>query len=217
MATDPDGDALTVEWQVTSAQDAAEYARLTNRFYRRQAGGTNTIQITARDVRGGFRTAITNIYVNKSWSVVGVTNFFPDGVDSLAFAISPSGVPFMGFTDRGNFRLTVVSYTNGAWSVLGQRAISAGGAYPGRESMAFCQNYPTIAFVDGGIHDGTRMLRYLGFGGVAGWNEYGGHTISPGRASEACLNLTDKGRYHAYTDGRQTNAVCMKYEGSMTG
>ncbi|RYE23289.1 MAG: T9SS type A sorting domain-containing protein [Sphingobacteriales bacterium] len=100
------------------------------------------------------------MYENGAWSTVGTDNFSSGTAAYVSIAVTPSGTPYIAYTDGANSsKTTVMKYDGTDWVVVGTAGISAGAAK--YNSLILDENdNPVVAFTDAGNNSKVVVMRY---------------------------------------------------------
>jgi hypothetical protein len=100
------------------------------------------------------------MYENGVWSTVGTDNFSAGTAAYVSIAVTPSGTPYVAFTDGANsLKTTIMKYDGTAWGIVGTAGISAGAAK--YNSLLIDENdNPVVAFTDAGNSNKVVVMRF---------------------------------------------------------
>jgi hypothetical protein len=98
-------------------------------------------------------------YSGGQWSQVGLADFSPSSAEYISLAISPTGVPYVAFSDGTAALASVVRFNGNTWENVGTAGFSAGAAK--YNALAFDNSgNPVVAYADGGNSSKTVVMRY---------------------------------------------------------
>lgn len=99
-------------------------------------------------------------YQNGQWSTLGVDNFSSGTAAYVSIAVTPSGTPYVAFSD-GSFisRTTVMKYDGTQWVIVGTAGISTGAAIHNKLTLDPAGN-PVVTFADAGQGNRTVVMKY---------------------------------------------------------
>lgn len=155
---------------------------------------------------------LTSPSVN-GWVNVGNPHFSAGEAIYTSLAISPSGQPYVAYSDVANsYKATVMKFDGNNWVNVGNAGFSAGNAQ--WESLVFnpVDGQPYVAFRDDAHSSKTTVMKFDG----TNWVNIGIAGFSAGGTSWQSLAFSSSGQpYVAYTDyGHSLKAVVMKFDGT---
>jgi hypothetical protein len=154
------------------------------------------------------------MFDGSDWNAVGSASIPADPVGFTSLAIAPDGVPHVAFADYSTAsggKVTVIKFSNGAWSIVGSAGFTAFDA--AFISLAIAPDgTPYVAFSDYGNVGKATVMRFAG----SGWVNVGSAGLSASAASSVSLTISPNGTpYVAYRDdGNFSRATVMKYDGN---
>lgn len=99
-------------------------------------------------------------YENGIWSSVGADNFTAGTASFVSIAVTPSGTPYVAFSDGSQGgKTTIMTYDGAQWTVVGTAGISSGTASH-HSLLVDAAGNPVVAFVDAGNGYKTTVMRY---------------------------------------------------------
>lgn len=99
-------------------------------------------------------------YESGLWSSVGTDNFSSGTATFVSIAVTPSGTPFVAFSDgSSNARTTVMKFDGTQWVTVGTAGISTGAASHNKLTLDGFGN-PIVTFADAGQGNKTIVMKY---------------------------------------------------------
>ncbi len=99
-------------------------------------------------------------YENGAWTTLGTDNFSTGSATYLSLAVTPSGTPYVAFTDGANSsKTTIMKYDGTQWVIVGTAGISAGATKYNALTLDANDN-PVVAYCDGGNSNKVVVMRY---------------------------------------------------------
>ena len=153
-------------------------------------------------------------YDGSSWVAVGSENIGSgSGAPSYnKIEISPSGAPYIAYSDGENGgRMTVRKYNGSSWTIVGSAGFSAGNST--YIDIAFAANgTPFVSYADMGNGDKISVMKYNG----SSWVQVGAAGFSATYMTRNSIAVDPAGTpYVSYFDYANTKgAIVMKFDGS---
>ena len=149
----------------------------------------------------------------NGWVNVGNPHFSAGWAIYTSLAISPSGQPYVAYSDVGNsYKATVMKYDGTNWVNVGNAGFSAGEAH--FISLAFnpVDGQPYLAFSDDAHASKATLMKFNG----TNWANVGNPGFSAGQAGWVSLTFSSSGQpYVAYGDyGNSIKATVMTFNGT---
>jgi hypothetical protein len=170
----------------------------------------NVILITITLVCGAF---VTQSVHSQTWETVGTAGFSIGAVGgSTSLAFSPTGEPYVAYSDGGDGGKATVSKFNGTtWVRVGGAGISTGGCF--NPALAFNSSGEPYIFIDD--FDLERKSTVMKFNGTT-WETVGQAGFSASAAWWPSIAFSSNDQpYVAYQDGAPSGGVTvMKFDGS---
>jgi hypothetical protein len=167
----------------------------------------------AMPVRANVTTAAATAFSAAAWTGVGSAGFSAGVADFTSLAFSPSGTPYVAYSDHADSgRVTVMEYNGTSWVLVGSADFSAGEA--DFTSLAFSPSgTPYVAYSDGGQIGKATVMEYNG----TSWVLVGSAGFSASEALYMSLAFSPSGTpYVAYQDdGNGDKATVMEYNGTL--
>ena len=141
-------------------------------------------------------------YNGDGWQGVGAPGFSAGNASYISVRVAPDGVPHVVFD--GEEGVTVMKYSQGSWTWVGNKGEIGGGAYP---TLRFAPDgQPYVVF-----RDSTNKATVKRFAGGA-WTNVGRASFSPGTIYNPALAIASDGTpYVAIQDeGNGLKALVMK-------
>jgi hypothetical protein len=139
------------------------------------------------------------------WSAVGGNLPAAFTPAKTPIVVDQAGVPYIAFNNYDSEKLSVMKYSNGAWTSVGPAEITSTGA----DNICLKldpSGTPYVLYRSSGFSGGTDSKAYLmKFGGTS-WSYVGGMAVSPGYCDSLALAFNSKGDpYVAFLDGTANN------------
>ena len=148
--------------------------------------------------------------ISSNWQFVGNEGLSVGLAMYQSIAISPSGQPFIAFSDDGlSSKVSVLKFDGSNWIPVGPLGFSAGPA--SCTSLAFSPaGQPFLAFRDGALDEKATVMKYDG----SAWVNVGIPGFTPGDAWDISLAFGPTGiPYVAFTDDSDSSkASVMKFD-----
>ena len=149
------------------------------------------------------------------WMNVGNAGFSAGMVSNIRLTFSPSGEPYVAYTDFGNsYKATVMKFDGSSWVNVGNAGFSAGIA--SYTSLAFSPSGESyVAYEDHGNSYKTTVMKFDG----TSWENVGNAGFSSDMAEYINLAFSPSGiPYVAFIDiGNSEKATVMKYDSLYVG
>ncbi|MCX6287723.1 MAG: T9SS type A sorting domain-containing protein [Bacteroidetes bacterium] len=162
---------------------------------------------------GALGEATVMKFNGSNWEFVGIEGFSAGIMDSISLAFSPSGEPWVAYSDGANsWKATVMRFDGTSWVNAGNPGFSDGPA--GWTSIAFSQGgKAVVAFQDGGNGYKASVMIFDG----STWSYLGTPGFSAGISACTRLRFSLTGQpYVAFTDQGYTGKVTvMMYDGPL--
>ncbi len=124
-----------------------------------------------------FNNIVVQSFSGSNWMSVGTITGPIPALSRFTLVFSPSGVPFVSYTDNATTKINVVSFSGTSWNIVGNPNLSAGNN--DYQSLAFNANgIPYIAYQDAANGNRTTvqslsgsnwgLVGMAGFGTVSG-------------------------------------------------
>ncbi|MBF0393082.1 MAG: DUF4347 domain-containing protein, partial [Alphaproteobacteria bacterium] len=155
-------------------------------------------------------------YSSGAWANVGNAGFAGGTAEHISLAVASDGTPYVAFMDKDFMsatinRATVMKYSGGAWTVVGNAGLSAGTASFLSLAIA-ADGTPYLAYQDGSQDSyNATVMKYSD----GAWSAVGAEGFTTGQADYASLKFAPDGTpYLAFQDyASDMSVTVMKYSG----